>query len=105
LHVPAALPSVLVVGAQDEQGVPLAFSNWGPAYQLQGLLAPGAHIPGAVPGGGVAAKTGTSFATPLVAGVAALLLHLQQQQGRDADPLYIREVLLASATPCALDLV
>jgi cyanobactin maturation PatA/PatG family protease len=101
LHIPAALPSVLVVGAQDEQGVPLTFSNWGPTYQLQGLLAPGAHIPGAVPGGGVAARSGTSFATPLVAGVAALLLHLQQQQGRAADPQYIREVLLASATPCA----
>ena len=102
LHVPAALPSVLVVGAHDEQGVPLAFSNWGPPYQLQGLLAPGAHIYGAMPGGGVVARSGTSFATPLVAGVAALLLHLQQQQGKPADPHAIRELLLASATPCVL---
>src|SRR5262249_32642455 len=32
LHVPAALDSVLAVGAMDAQGQPLAFSNWGDAY-------------------------------------------------------------------------
>ena len=46
LHVPAALPTVLAVGAMDAQGKPLDFSNWGEAYQSQGLLAPGENILG-----------------------------------------------------------
>ena len=51
LHVPAALPSVLAVGAMNGEGVPLEFSNWGKGYQFQGILAPGENILGAAPGG------------------------------------------------------
>ena len=41
LHLPAALPSVLAVGAMDDDGYPLEFSNWGAGYGRQGVLAPG----------------------------------------------------------------
>src|SRR5580698_6460605 len=41
LHVPAALPGVLAVGAVSSAGVPMDFSNWGSSYQKQGILAPG----------------------------------------------------------------
>ncbi|BAY29077.1 putative peptidase [Nostoc carneum NIES-2107] len=102
LHVPAALESVLAVGAMDAQGNPIGFSNWGQAYQNQGILALGESILGAVPGGGTAVKTGTSFATPIVSGIAALLLSIQLQRGEKLDPHAIRDAILQSALPCNL---
>ena len=87
LHVPAAVPSVLAVGALGKDGEPLAMSNWGEAYRSHGVLAPGQEILGAAPGGGTAARTGSSFATPLVAGVAALLdEHSTPHRGQDRCP-------------------
>lgn len=100
LHVPAALPSVLAVGAIDAQGLPLESSNWGDAYQGQGVLAPGDKLLGAAPSGGVAFRTGTSFATPLVSGVVALLLSLQLKRGLRPNAHAVRDVVLASALPC-----
>lgn len=100
LHVPAALESVLAVGAIDAQGNPIEFSNWGEAYQNQGILALGENILGAIPGGGTAAKTGTSFATPIVSGIVALLLSIQRQRGEKPDPHAIRDAILQSALPC-----
>lgn len=51
LNVPAALPSVLAVGAMTSEGEPLELSNWGDAYRTHGVLAPGQNILGAAPGG------------------------------------------------------
>lgn len=103
MHVPAALPSVIAVGALDDADQPLAMSNWGSAYRHQGIMAPGENILGAIPGGGTARKSGTSLATPIVAGVAALLLSLQIRAGQDPDPLGVGAALLESADPCELD--
>lgn len=103
LHVPAALPAVLAVGAMDEQGRPLGFSNWGETYKNQGILAPGEKILGAKPGGAKNRLSGTSFATPIVSGVAALLLSQQLQQGETPDPSKVREAILKSALPCNTD--
>ncbi|OBQ32843.1 MAG: peptidase S8, partial [Anabaena sp. MDT14b] len=100
LHVPASLPTVLAVGAMNDQGKPIDFSNWGEKYQNQGILAPGEHILGAKPGGGTQKLSGTSFATPIVSGVAALLLSLQVQRGEKPDPAKVRAVLLETAIPC-----
>jgi cyanobactin maturation PatA/PatG family protease len=100
LHVPASLPAVLAVGAMDDQGHPIDFSNWGETYQNQGILAPGSNILGAQPGGGTVRLSGTSFATPIVSGVAALLLSLQVQQGETPDPQKVRTALIQSALPC-----
>ncbi len=100
LHVPAALDSVLAVGAMDARGEPLGSSNWGGPYGIQGILAPGVDILGAKPGGGTARATGTSYATALVSGVAALLVSLQRNRGRPASPLLVREALLRSAIGC-----
>jgi cyanobactin maturation PatA/PatG family protease len=101
LHVPAALESVLAVGAMNNQGMPLEMSNWGEAYQNEGLLAPGEHILGAASGGGTARRSGTSFAAPIVSGIAALLLSLQRQQGRPG-PSAVRKALLRGTSPCNL---
>lgn len=99
LHVPAALPTVLSVGACDQSGTPMHFSNYGDAYRDNGILAPGDGIPGAGPGGSIEGRSGTSFATPIVTGVAALLLGLQRQLGGEADGHAVRQLLLDTATP------
>jgi cyanobactin maturation PatA/PatG family protease len=100
LHVPAALPAVCAVGALGRDGRPLQISNWGAVYCENGILAPGENIVGAVPGGGVAAFTGSSFATPIVAGVAALLLSLQRAAGQELDPRGVRAAILDGARKC-----
>ena len=99
-HVPAALASVLAVGAMNAEGQPLDFSNWGGAYQVQGILAPGESILGALPGGGTVRRSGTSFATAVVSGIAALLLCLQRRQGRPRDTHEVRQAMLQSALGC-----
>ncbi|MDQ3948486.1 MAG: PatA/PatG family cyanobactin maturation protease [Thermoproteota archaeon] len=97
LHVPAALPAVLAVGAMDSQGEPLEFSNWSKSYEVQGILAPGENILGATPGGGITANSGTSYATAIVSGIAALLLSLQLKRGQMPDPYAVRAALVSSA--------
>ncbi|MFO0896677.1 MAG: S8 family serine peptidase [Pirellulales bacterium] len=94
-HVPAALPGVLAVGALEAQG-PAPYSNHGPVYARQGVLAPGRAILGAVPGGGTIARDGTSFACGVVSGLAALLLSLQQMRGQEPSARAVREALLRS---------
>lgn len=103
LHVPAALPHVLAVGAMDANGQPLDFSNWGNTYQQQGILALGENILGASPQGGTKRLKGTSFAAPVVSGVVALLLSEQVRQGETPDPQAVRRILLQSALPCGED--
>ncbi len=96
LHVPAALDPVLAVGAMDARGEPLGFSNWGPAYRTRGVLAPGEGFPGAA-AGGPTQVLGTSYATAIVSGVAALLLSLQLRRGERPDPYAVRDAILAGA--------
>lgn len=101
LHVPASIRTVLAVGAMDpETGEPVGFSNWGAAYRSNAILAPGKDIPGAKAGGGLEVKSGTSFAAPIVTGVAALMVSLQLQRGQKIDPLAVRRAILKGAVPC-----
>ena len=100
LHVPAAVPSVLGVGALGADGEPLETSNWGEAYRSNAILAPGENITGAAPGGGTVSLTGSSFATPIVSGVAALMLSAQARQGMKVDPRAVGNDLLQTALPC-----
>lgn len=100
LHVPAALPSVLVVGATESDGRPLDRSNWGKTYRRQGVVAPGRNLLIAAPGANYAVATGTSLATPLVSGVAALLASAQRLRGQRPDLRLVRQAILATASGC-----
>jgi len=97
VHIPACLESVLAVGAADCDGRPLAFSNYGPLYQRNAVLAPGEQIPGAALSGGLCYRTGTSFATPIVTAVVALLLSRMLDAGLPADTALIHRLILQTA--------
>jgi cyanobactin maturation PatA/PatG family protease len=97
LHVPGAIQSVLPVGAMREDGSPLDFSNWG--YE-EGVLASGESIEGAAIGGGTEVHSGTSSATAIVSGVAALLMSLARKLGKPQSGSFVRSAILSTARGC-----
>lgn len=89
-HVPACVPTVLVVGAADASGYPIALSNWSSAHAAHGVLAWGEDVPGALPGGGTVRRSGTSYATAIASGAAAQRLAAARRGGTTRDPLALR---------------
>ncbi len=101
---PAPYPDVLTVGAVDQQRRVTAFSSRGPAtagVAKPDLMAPGADVLSAMPGGGYAALDGTSMATPQVAGVVALMWSANPDLVGDLDRT--RQILRSTATPVQAD--
>jgi subtilisin family serine protease len=92
---PACLDGVLAVGAVGPDGKPAEFSTQGPHVAV---AAPGVEI---VSAGlhGYARVTGTSFAAPVVAAVAALLVGRAERRAYPLDSRTVRRVLRASARP------
>jgi subtilisin family serine protease len=87
---PGTFPGVLTVGALTPDGQIAHFSGTGPHVDL---VAPGVNIFSTVPGGRYGRASGTSMASPHVAGVSALYLGLHPQ----ATPDQVRTALTASA--------
>jgi subtilisin family serine protease len=102
---PGAAPAAITVGATDAADAPTDFSSLGPAGASQikpDLMAPGSQIrstvPASVDASGYARMSGTSMASPHVAGLAALLRQ-RHPRWRPAD---IKASLMGSAQPLAL---
>ena len=102
---PARIPEVLAVGAAAPNGATRAkFSSYGPEVDV---VAVGENIIGTVPpgrcflfgqclpDGAYAASQGTSFSTPQVAGLAALMLSLN----RSLPAQRIIDIIKSTATP------
>ncbi|HNW43646.1 MAG TPA: S8 family peptidase [Elusimicrobiales bacterium] len=70
---PANCTGVVAVGATDNADSLASFSNAGTVMLTRGLTAPGVEVYTTDVGGAYASATGTSFAAPLAAGLAALL--------------------------------
>lgn len=78
-YYPGALPGVVAVGASDLQGSVAPFSSFGAPITV---IAPGVDIHSSFARQGYAVASGTSQASPLVAGCIALLLSYARDHGR-----------------------
>jgi len=90
---PASTPTVITVGATDQNDARASFSNWGSCVHI---FAPGVSIVSDWNTSDTATNTemGTSQATPHVVGVAALILSLNPT----FNPAQVKAKVLADAT-------
>lgn len=89
---PARVGNVITVGATTESDQRRFNSNYGSCLDL---FAPGNLIQTTTNGGGSDWFSGTSFASPHVAGIAALYL----QENPNANPLVVANAIRSTATP------
>ncbi|WP_406242214.1 S8 family peptidase [Tissierella carlieri] len=90
ISYPAAYDSVIAVGAVDSNRRRASFSNYGTGLEL---MAPGVNIYSTIPGNQYQTNSGTSMASPHVAGVAGLM----RSVNRNASVSEIRSVLRNTA--------
>jgi len=77
-YYPGALPGVIAVGAVDEEGAVTSFTSYGANISV---VAPGVHVYSSFAGNGYAFASGTSQASPFVAGAVALMKSYARERG------------------------
>ena len=98
LIAPADADSIVSVGAVSSNGVIAGFSSVGPTFDGRikpEVVAQGVSVWVANPSGGYQSSNGTSFSTPLTAGVAALVLSAHPT----LTPMQVRDRLMQTALP------
>lgn len=85
-------PGLVTVGATTNSDARASFSCFGSPVNI---YAPGQMVLSTLPAGGYGFKSGTSMATPVVAGAAAAVI----ASGAATTPAAVRERLVASARP------
>lgn len=96
---PAIFAASFAIGAADDGGNIAGFSSRGPVGSMlkPDLTAPGVSVRSALPGGVYGNLSGTSMASPHVAGAAALLMHAAPLT--IGDPGTLERLLRAGARP------
>ncbi|MCW2925792.1 MAG: serine protease [Thermoleophilia bacterium] len=102
---PGSSPHIITVGATDRTDTPASFSSRGPnplpvenGEPVPFIAMPGTEIRSAKPGGGYQQMQGTSMATPLAAGMGALVDQAALElTGRTFDTRAMKEVLKRAA--------
>ncbi len=107
---PGVAAKAITVGASDKSDNLAYFSSRGPTpeYNVKpDVLAPGVDITSSVPGGGWESWSGTSMATPHVAGAVALLKQSYIDRGYNTiagyTPRYMKDLLVSTAVDLDLD--
>lgn len=104
---PGKLDCVVAVGAVDDDGVVAAFSDWGQCFATPvaspdfkpDIMAPGVDVESALPKNRYGRSSGTSMASPIVAGACALLIEQDETLRRSPDRLAERVLNLCSPLP------
>jgi hypothetical protein len=91
---PANIREAITVMASDYRDSRAVFSNYG---KCADQYAPGVDILPTIPGDGTAIYSGTSMATPIVAGALNIIIHRHPTEGRDYSSL--KKILTNSSTP------
>jgi subtilisin family serine protease len=95
LDMPTELPGVVTVASTTQTGTRSGFSNFG--LNKIDVAAPGSAVLSTLPGGGYGTMSGTSMASPHVAGVAALMKSVHPWWG----PRQLEAALLTQADDTA----
>lgn len=92
---PGGFPEVVCVASTNKAGQVSRFSSRGPRVDI---AAPGESIRSTYPGGRYAVLSGTSMATPQIAGVAALAVSHARTQNKKLTTDEFRELVMKSAS-------